>query len=73
MEMNIRFKGKEDYLVEVLEEDVEAVKESLYELKRSIIALEKLDNDNEIYHRYCDVEDEVINLIDTIIPKGALN
>ena len=73
MEMNITFKGKEDYLVEVLEDDIEAVKESLYELKRTIVALGKLDNDNEVYHRYCEVEDEVISLIDTIVPKGALN
>lgn len=73
MEMNITFKGKEDYLVEILEDDIEAVKESLYELKRTIVALGKLDNDNEIYHRYCEVEDEVISLIDTIVPKGALN
>lgn len=71
--MEITFKGKEDYLVEILEDDIEAVKESLYELKRTIVALGKLDNDNEIYHRYCEVEDEVISLIDTIVPKGALN
>lgn len=71
--MEITFKGKEDYLVEILEDDIEAVKESLYELKRTIVALGKLDNDNEIYHRYCEVEDEVISLIDTIVPKVALN
>ena len=73
MKTEIRFKGLDDYKVEILEDDINAVKESLYELKRSIVALHELDEDSEIYHRYCDVEDEVINLIDTIIPKGALN
>ena len=68
--MEIKFK---DYSVEILEEDIEGVKESLYELKRTIMAIEDEEIASEIYHRYCDVEDEIINLIDTIVPKGVLN
>ncbi len=68
--MEIKFK---DYSVEILEDDIEGVKESLYELKRTIMAIEDEEIASEIYHRYCDVEDEIINLIDTIVPKGVLN
>lgn len=68
--MEIKFK---DYSMEILEDDINGVKESLYELKRTIMAMEDEDEASEIYHRYCDVEDEVINLIDSIVPKGVLN
>lgn len=72
--MEIKIRTSEEYIVEILEDDIEGVKESLYELKRSIVALGKLDKENEVYHRYCDVEDEIFNLIDIIsVGKGALN
>lgn len=68
--MEIMFK---DYTEEILKDDIEGVKESLYELKRSIMAMEDEEEAEEIYHRYCEVEDEILNLIDNIVPKGVLN
>lgn len=68
--MEIIFK---DYSAEVLKDDIKGVKESLYELKRTIMSVEEDETEGEIYHRYCEVEDEIINLLDSIVPKGVLN
>ena len=42
------------------------------ELKRSIVNLQDKDEDSEVYHRFCDMEDEVVNVIEEIksILKG---
>ena len=64
--MEIKFKEVEDITKDLILEDMESVRDSLVELKRSIIALGDNDEDNEVYHRFCDTEDEVINILDEI-------
>ena len=57
---------------EIILDDIEHVNESLIELKRSILNLNDKDEDSEVYHRFCDMEDEVVNVIEEIksILKG---
>ena len=57
---------------EIILDDIEHVNESLIELKRSILSLKDKDEDSEVYHRFCDMEDEVVNVIEEIksILKG---
>ena len=68
--MEIKFIEKEDIMEEIILDDIEHVNESLIELKRSILNLN--DEDSEVYHRFCDMEDEVVNVIEEIksILKG---
>ena len=70
--MEIKFIEKEDIMEEIILDDIEHVNESLIELKRSILSLKDKDEDNEVYHRFCDMEDEVVNVIEEIksILKG---
>ena len=62
----------EDIMEEIILDDIEHVNESLIELKRSILNLNDKDEDSEVYHRFCDMEDEVVNVIEEIksILKG---
>ena len=57
---------------EIILDDIEHVNESLIELKRSILNLNDKDEDSEVYHRFCDMEDEVVNVIEEMksILKG---
>ena len=70
--MKIKFIEKEDIMEEIILDDIEHVNESLIELKRSILNLNDKDEDSEVYHRFCDMEDEVVNVIEEIksILKG---
>lgn len=70
--MEIKFIEKEDIMEEIILDDIEHVNESLIELKRSILSLKDKDEDSEVYHRFCDMEDEVVNVIEEIksILKG---
>ena len=70
--MEIKFIEKEDIIEEIILDDIEHVNESLIELKRSILSLKDKDEDSEVYHRFCDMEDEVVNVIEEIksILKG---
>ena len=70
--MKIKFIEKEDIMEEIILDDIENVNESLIELKRSILNLNDKDEDSEVYHRFCDMEDEVVNVIEEIksILKG---
>ena len=74
--MGIKFIAKEDIKEDIMEEiildNIEHVNESLMELKRSILNLNDKDEDSEVYHRFCDMEDEVVNVIEEIksILKG---
>ena len=70
--MEIKFIEKEDIMEEIILDDIEHVNESLIELKRSILNLNDKDEDSEVYHRFCDMEDEVVNVIEEIkfILKG---
>ena len=70
--MEIKFIEKEDIMEEIILDDIEHVNESLIELKRSILSLNDKDEDSEVYHRFCDMEDEVVNVIEEIksILKG---
>ena len=70
--MEIKFIEKEDIMEEIILDDIEHVNESLIELKRSILNLNDKDEDSEVYHRFCDMEDEVVNVIKEIksILKG---
>ena len=70
--MEIKFIEKEDIMEEIILDDIEHVNESLIELKRSILNLKDKDEDSEVYHRFCDMEDEVVNVIEEIksILKG---
>ena len=70
--MEIKFIEKEDIMEEIILDDIEHVNESLIELKRSILNLNNKDEDSEVYHRFCDMEDEVVNVIEEIksILKG---
>ena len=70
--MEIKFIEKEDVIEEIILDDIEHVNESLIELKRSILNLKDKDEDSEVYHRFCDMEDEVVNVIEEIksILKG---
>ena len=70
--MGIKFIEKEDIMEEIILDDIEHVNESLIELKRSILNLKDKDEDSEVYHRFCDMEDEVVNVIEEIksILKG---
>lgn len=47
-------------------EDMHYLSESLIYLKRSVVALGNKDTDNEIYHRFCDTEDEVNNILEEV-------
>ena len=71
--MEIKFIEKEDIMEEIILDDIEHVNESLIELKRSILNLKDKDEDSEVYHRFCDMEDEVVNVIEEIksILKGG--
>ena len=64
--MEIKFIEKEDIMEEIILDDIEHVNESLIELKRSILNLNEKDEDSEVYHRFCDMEDEVVNVIEEI-------
>ena len=64
--MEIKFIEKEDIMEEIILDDIEHVNESLIELKRSILNLNDTDEDSEVYHRFCDMEDEVVNVIEEI-------
>ena len=64
--MEIKFIEKEDIMEEIILDDIEHVNESLIELKRSILSLNDKDEDSEVYHRFCDMEDEVVNVIEEI-------
>ena len=64
--MEIKFIEKEDIMEEIILDDIEHVNESLIELKRSILNLKDKDEDSEVYHRFCDMEDEVVNVIEEI-------
>ena len=64
--MEIKFIEKEDIMEEIILDDIEHVNESLIELKRSILNLNDKDEDSEVYHRFCDMEDEVGNVIEEI-------
>ena len=70
--MEIKFIEKEAIIEEIILDDIEHVNESLIELKRSILNLNDKDEDSEVYHRFCDMEDEVVNVIEEIksILKG---
>ena len=70
--MDIKFIEKEDILEAIILDDMVHVSESLMELKRSIVNLKDKDEDSEVYHRFCDMEDEVVNVIEEIksILKG---
>ena len=70
--MEIKFIEKEDIIEEIILDDIEHVNESLIELKRSILNLNDKDEDSEVYHRFCDMEDGVVNVIEEIkaILKG---
>ena len=70
--MEIKFIEIEVLLDEITLDDLEHVNESLIELKRSILNLKDKDEDSEVYHRFCDMEDEVVNVIEEIksILKG---
>lgn len=70
--MEIKFIEKEDIMEEIILDDIEHVNESLIELKRSILNLNDKDEDSEVYHKFCDMEDEVVNVIEEIksILKG---
>ena len=70
--MEIKFIEKEDIMEEIILDDIEHVNESLIELKRSILNLNDKDEDSEVYHRFCDMEDKVVNVIEEIksILKG---
>lgn len=70
--MEIKFIEKEDIMEEIILDDIEHVNESLIELKRSILNLNDKDEDSEVYHRFCDMEDEVVNVTEEIksILKG---
>ena len=70
--MEIKFIEKEDIMEEIILDDIAHVNESLIELKRSILSLKDKDEDSEVYHRFCDMEDEVVNVIEEIksILKG---
>lgn len=70
--MEIKFIEKEDIMEEIILDDIEHVNESLIELKRSILNLNDKDEDSEVYHRFCDMEDEVVNVIEEMksILKG---
>ena len=70
--MEIKFNEKENIMEEIILDDIEHVNESLIELKRSILNLNDKDEDSEVYHRFCDMEDEVVNVIEEIksILKG---
>lgn len=70
--MEIKFIEKEDIMEEIILDDIEHVNESLIELKRSILSLKDNDEDSEVYHRFCDMEDEVVNVFEEIksILKG---
>ena len=70
--MEIKFIEKEDIMEEIILDDIEHVNESLIELKRSILNLNDKDEDSEVYHRFCDMEDEEANVIKEInsILKG---
>ena len=70
--MKIKFIEKEDIVEEIILDDIEHVNESLIELKRSILNLNDKDEDSEVYHRFCDMEDEVVNVIEEMksILKG---
>ena len=70
--MEIKFIEKEDIMEEIILDDIEHVNESLIELKRSILNLNDKDEESEVYHRFCDMEDEVVNVIEEIksILKG---
>ena len=69
--MEIKFIEKEDIMEEIILDDIEHVNESLIELKRSILNLNDKDEDSEVYHRFCDMEDEVVNVIEEI--KSIVN
>ena len=64
--MEIKFIEKEDIMEEIILDDIEHVNESLIDLKRSILNLKDKDEDSEVYHRFCDMEDEVVNVIEEI-------
>ena len=64
--MEIKFIEKEDIMEEIILDDIEHVNESLIELKRSILNLNDKDEDSVVYHRFCDMEDEVVNVIEEI-------
>ncbi len=70
--MDIKFIEKEDITEAIILDDMDHVSESLMELKRSIVNLQDKDEDSEVYHRFCDMEDEVVNVIEEIksILKG---
>ena len=70
--MEIKVIDKEEIIEEIILDDIEHVNESLIELKRSILNLNDKDEDSEVYHRFCDMEDEVVNVIEEIksILKG---
>ena len=70
--MEIKIIEEEDIMEEIILDDIEHVNESLIELKRSILNLNDKDEDSEVYHRFCDMEDEVLNVIEEIksILKG---
>ena len=64
--MEIKFIEKEDIMEEIILDDIEHVNESLIELKRSILNLNDKDEDSEVYHRFCDMEDEVVKVSEEI-------
>ena len=64
--MEIKFIEKEDTMEEIILDDIEHVNESSIELNRSILSLKDKDEDSEVYHRFCDMEDEVVNVIEEI-------
>ena len=64
--MDIKFIEKEDITEAIILDDMDHVSESLMELKRSIVNLHDKDEDSEVYHRFCDMEDEVVNVFEEI-------
>ena len=64
--MEIKFIEKEDITEAIILDDMDHVSESLMELKRSIVNLQDKDEDSEVYHRFCDMEDEVVNVFEEI-------
>ena len=64
--MDIKFIEKEDITEAIILDDMDHVSESLMELKRSIVNLQDKDEDSEVYHRFCDMEDEVVNVFEEI-------
>lgn len=64
--MEIKFIESEEVTEELILGDMEYLTESLIDLKNSIIALGDNDTDNEVYHKFCDTEDEVKNILDEI-------